>query len=157
MSVEGFRPPGGCQGSPATEAHLIEWVSLAVEKCEIEVNIDCCHSCQQKVRRNLERIRGVESVEMYPEIKVVVVTGKVEPTTLLRAVQEVKGTARILSKKEKVAPVAAPVDEEPIYQEDFPSAEEKDGIASEAMTYALNLTGYGFGGAISYRKDVIYK
>ncbi|XP_031489132.1 heavy metal-associated isoprenylated plant protein 42-like [Nymphaea colorata] len=156
-------------------------------KCEIEANIGCCKSCQQKVRRNLERIRGVESVEMYPEINVVVVTGKVEPTTLLRAVQEVKDTARILSKpannsgvvndedgsmrdkhsrktKKKVAPVAAPVDEEPIYKEaainyypEIPSAEEKDGIASEAMTYVLNLTAYGFGGAISYRKDVIYK
>ncbi|KAF3775011.1 hypothetical protein EJ110_NYTH51585 [Nymphaea thermarum] len=71
---------------------------LHLRKCEIEANIGCCGQCPKDVEKYLKDVDGVESVDLYPEMWKVVVTGNVDPGVLLREVQKVKKKARILTR-----------------------------------------------------------
>ncbi|KAF3792084.1 hypothetical protein EJ110_NYTH12294 [Nymphaea thermarum] len=72
------------------EDELQEW--------ELQANIGCCQKCREDVAEYLTGVEGVESVDLYPDMRKVVVTGNVDPDVLLLEVQKVKKKARILTR-----------------------------------------------------------
>nr|GEV57754.1 heavy metal-associated isoprenylated plant protein 37 [Tanacetum cinerariifolium] len=56
---------------------------LKAKICALKVNIHC-HGCKRKVKKILKKIEGVYSVDIDAEHGKVLVTGNVDPTTLIK-------------------------------------------------------------------------
>ncbi|KAF3786232.1 hypothetical protein EJ110_NYTH25842 [Nymphaea thermarum] len=151
------------------------WESLSCQ-CEIDANIGCCQKCREDVETYLTGVEGVESVDLYPEMRKVVVMGNVDPDVLLLEVQKVKKLARKLTRgasipaknlstigdehghdnkednKKKqsghaVIPLKVEEPEKAITVYKPPNPSDgRDNVTAEQTNYGLNLWAAGLGG-----------
>ncbi|CAM6014717.1 unnamed protein product [Sphagnum balticum] len=59
----------------------------------------CCENCVRKVRKALEQMDGVVSVNCDPMARKVIVTGDAKPESVLKKVQKVRKDAKLVTKK----------------------------------------------------------